>query len=164
MFSKILVAYDGGDASGDSLDEAITLASTFHAPVHLVAVIHLSTGEALAEAAYPTGMTPGSDDEMRRSLAAVSERFAAQGCNVQTHIVIDNNPAGAIRELAMELGVDLIVLGHRRQGPLSRLWNGSVGLSLLAKAPCSIFVATGAPDAPYVRPSDRAGDGIGNTH
>jgi nucleotide-binding universal stress UspA family protein len=142
MFSEILVAYDGSDSAQDSLGEAIELASTYHAKVHLVAVVHLSNAELLAESAFPTGLRPHDEEAMQSSLASLATRFSARGCTVKTHVVIGNNPAATIRDLAIDLGVELIILGHRRQGPLSRLWNGSVGLSLLANAPCSILVAT----------------------
>jgi nucleotide-binding universal stress UspA family protein len=142
MFSEMLVAYDGSESAEESLAEAVTLARTFHANVHLVAVVHFSTAEIITESAFPAGLIPYDKENMERSLTRLAERFAGSGSNVETHVIIDNNPAAAIRDLAIMLGTDLIILGHRRQGPLSRLWNGSVGLSLLANAPCSIYVAT----------------------
>ncbi|MGD0586832.1 MAG: universal stress protein [Oryzomonas sp.] len=51
-------------------------------------------------------------------------------------------PVEEICRLATELKVDLIVLGHRKQTSFaSRWWKGSVGISLLDRAPCSILVA-----------------------
>jgi len=53
-------------------------------------------------------------------------------------------PVEEICHLAAELKVDLIVLGHRKQTSFaSRWWKGSVGISLLERAPCSILVAVG---------------------
>jgi nucleotide-binding universal stress UspA family protein len=151
MFSELLIAYDGSESAEETLAEAVTLARTFHANVHLVAVVHFSTSEMMAEGTFPAGLVPHDKEIMKGSLTRLADRFAASGCKVETHVIIDNNPAAAIRDLAITLGSDLIILGHRRQGPLSRLWNGSVGLSLLANAPCSIFVATDPMHTPFDR-------------
>ncbi|NUZ07479.1 universal stress protein [Piscinibacter koreensis] len=51
------------------------------------------------------------------------------------------NAAEEIGRVAREVGADLLVVGHREQGRLSRWWRGSVGASLLTHAPCSILVA-----------------------
>ncbi|TAL03252.1 MAG: universal stress protein [Rhodospirillaceae bacterium] len=141
MFSDILVAYDGTDGGQGLLDEAIELASTYRSKVRLVAVAHLQPGEMIAEAAYPVGLIAVHEDEMKKALAVAAAAFEQHGCHVETHLLIDNNPAAAIRDLALQMGADLIVLGHRRRGPFSRLWNGSVGLALLANPPCSVLVA-----------------------
>jgi nucleotide-binding universal stress UspA family protein len=141
MFSEILVAYDGSDSGHDMLDEAVELAAAFRAKVHLAAVAQLSDAELLAEAAYPGGLEPAEEARMQRSLVKAAAKFAERGCAVETHPIIGTNPAASLRDMAFGLGVDLIILGHRRQGPLSRLWNGSVGLALMANAPCSILVA-----------------------
>jgi nucleotide-binding universal stress UspA family protein len=51
-------------------------------------------------------------------------------------------PVEEICRVATELGVDLIVLGHRqRLSFAARWWKGSVGASLLDYAPCSILIA-----------------------
>ena len=51
---------------------------------------------------------------------------------------------GLHKQMASELGVDLIVLGHRqRLSFAARWWKGSVGASLLDYAPCSILIARG---------------------
>jgi nucleotide-binding universal stress UspA family protein len=145
MFSKIVVAYDGTESAHDILDEAVELAAKFRAKVHLLAVAYRTPGEIVADSVYATGEPPADEAAMRRAVKEAEALFVARGCTVETHVAIDDRPEAAIHELAAELHAELIILGHRRQGPLGRLWNGSTGISLLANAPCSVFVAMRAP-------------------
>jgi nucleotide-binding universal stress UspA family protein len=144
MYAHILVAFDGSGDGYQLLDEAIALAGAARAKVQLASIVHLSPSELLAETAYPSGMHPREEKKLQDALVDVGRRFAAQGCAVETHLIVGNDPAATICALAQDLKVDLIVLGHHRRGTLSRLWNGSVGQSVLADAPCSVLVAMNA--------------------
>ena len=46
-----------------------------------------------------------------------------------------------IAEFAAEIGADLVVVGHRPQGPLARWWFGSIGSYLVKRLSCSVLVA-----------------------
>ena len=141
MFSKIIVAYDGTESAHDILDEAVELAAKFQSSVHLLAVVTRSAGELIGDSAYATEQ-PAADTEAKRQAVQEAEAlFTARGCAVETHVTLDDQPEAAIRDLAAELEADLIILGHRRQGALARLWNGSTGMALLANAPCSVLIA-----------------------
>jgi nucleotide-binding universal stress UspA family protein len=68
------------------------------------------------------------------------KRLQSVGCR-GTNDVRYGNPAEQIALAAKEMKADLIVVGHRDQGTLSRWLNGSVGESILHYPPCSVLVA-----------------------
>ncbi len=51
-----------------------------------------------------------------------------------------DSPARAIADMALEKGVDLIVVGSRGYGPLGRVFAGSVTSSLICRSPCPVIV------------------------
>lgn len=54
---------------------------------------------------------------------------------------IYGDPAKEIATAAAEIGADLVVIGHHKQGLIARWWNGSVGANLLSQVSCSLLIA-----------------------
>ena len=51
-----------------------------------------------------------------------------------------------IADAARRLGVDLIIVGHRRaKGWAERWWRGSLGATLMDTAPCSVLISLNPP-------------------
>lgn len=64
-----------------------------------------------------------------------------RGYRVTGHLAY-GEPVEEMCRMAKELGVDLIVIGHRKQTSFAaRWWKGSVGQNLLEQSPCSILIA-----------------------
>jgi nucleotide-binding universal stress UspA family protein len=86
------------------------------------------------------------EEEKKRTQEILDEGInllKEQGFNTTGHLTV-GEPVEEICRVAAELGVDLIVLGHRqRLSFAARWWKGSVGASLLDYAPCSILIARG---------------------
>ncbi|MDY6816926.1 MAG: universal stress protein [Pseudomonadota bacterium] len=141
MYQTILLAYDGSQQGREALDQGAELASLCQARVYLLAVVAHELGVALAEAAAPSEDLPEREyQEVRRTLEEGAEGLRRAGLSVETRIS-NGNPAEEIGRMALEVGADLVVVGHREQTALARWWRGSVGASLLAHAPCSLLVA-----------------------
>lgn len=140
MYRTILLAYDGSRQGHEALHQGAELASLCRARVHLLAVVAHELGVALAEAAAPSDVPEREYQEVRRVLTEGAEELRRAGLSVETHVAA-GNPAEEIGRMALEVGADLIVVGHREQSALARWWRGSVGASLLAHAPCSLLVA-----------------------
>jgi nucleotide-binding universal stress UspA family protein len=91
------------------------------------------------------------EEEKKRTQEILDEGIKLlqeQGFNTTGHLTV-GEPVEEICRVAAELGVDLIVLGHRqRLSFAARWWKGSVGASLLDYAPCSILIARASPAAP----------------
>ncbi|MGD9601805.1 MAG: universal stress protein [Gammaproteobacteria bacterium] len=140
MYRKILMAYDGTRPGRAALRQGADLAILCKARVYLLAVVASELGITLAEAAAPSDLPEREREEVRRVLTEGAEELRNAGLSVETRLGA-GNPAEEIGRVAREVGADLIVVGHREQTALARWWSGSVGLSLLAHAPCSVLVA-----------------------
>jgi nucleotide-binding universal stress UspA family protein len=141
MFSNFLLAFDGTREGYEALHEAADLAKRVGAKVHLVSCIHLSAGALMAEGAVASNLVDLEAVEMLKVLNDGIAALKRDGLAVESSLCHGISPALDIATLATEIGADLIVLGHRDQGLLSRMWNGSVGQQLLARAPCSVLIA-----------------------
>ncbi len=139
MYRKILLAYDSTRAGHEALRQGADLAILCKARVYLLAVVASEFGITLAEAA-PSDLPEREREEVRRVLTEGAGELRNAGLSVETRLGA-GNPAEEIGRAAPEAGADLIVVGHREQTALARWWSGSVGLSLLAHAPCSVLVA-----------------------
>jgi len=138
MYQNILLAYDGSPGGSEALAQAKNLASMSGATVRLLAIIDPSETMLVVE-----GMSfiPDNHRPVTQSmLDAGVGRLQSAGCTA-TNDVRYGNPAEQIVRTAREMNADLIVVGHRDQGTLARLLNGSVGASILHHPPCSVLVA-----------------------
>lgn len=140
MYRTILLAYDGSQQGREALDQGAKLATLCQARVYLFSVVAHELGVTLAEAAAPSDLPEREYQEVHRVLTEGAEELRRAGLFVEVRLST-GNPAEEIGRMAHEVGADLIVVGHREQGALSRWWRGSVGASLLAYAPCSLLVA-----------------------
>jgi nucleotide-binding universal stress UspA family protein len=141
MFSKLLLAFDGTREGRQALREAAALARRVDAKVHLLSVVHLTPGELLAESSLPGALVEFDEAEMDKVVQEGLAELRRAGLTAEGTLSRGPNPARDIADVARRIGADLIVLGHRNQGTLARLWNGSVGQQLIAHAPCSVLVA-----------------------
>lgn len=140
MYRTILLSYDGSREAREALRQGADLARATLAAVHLLAIIAPEQGEPLAEGGSSSGLTELERDEVHRVLDEGAAQLRSSGLGVQVHLAY-GNAAEEIGRVARQVGADLVVVGHREQGRLSRWWRGSVGASLLSHAPCSILVA-----------------------
>jgi nucleotide-binding universal stress UspA family protein len=138
VYRKILLAFDGSPEGREALNQVADLVPRLGASVRLLAVIDPS------ENAMPVdGMSFVMDDEHLDTRAVLEDglsRFHEKGFGGTVDIRY-GDPAEQIILAAREDDVDLIVLGHRNQGALARWLNGSVGASVLRRAPCSVLIA-----------------------
>jgi nucleotide-binding universal stress UspA family protein len=141
MFSNFLLAFDGTREGHAALHEATELATRLGARLHLVSCIHLSPGALMAEGAVAGDIVDREAAEMSRVLSDGIAALKRDGLAVEGSLCPGLAPALDIAALAKQIGADLIVIGHREQSLLGRLWNGSVGQQLIAHAPCSVLVA-----------------------
>ncbi len=140
MYRTILLAFDGSQSGHEALQQGVELAVLCNANVVLLAVLARELGVLLAEAAATSNLTERERAEVDVVLMKGAKKLRDAGLSVETQLGI-GNPAKEIGRVAREMEADLIVIGHRKQGALTRWWSGSTGTSLLAHAPCSVLVA-----------------------
>ena len=137
MYTKILLAYDGSIEGRRALREGAKLAQLCGAEVFLLAVVELSsvvTGDP--------GLVMPMDEQTANyesTLAEGVERLKALGFSPTARLEA-GDPGQKIADVAEEIGAQLVVVGHRPQGPLARWWFGSVGSYLVKRLRCSVLV------------------------
>ena len=148
MYRKILVAYNGTAESRVALEECLRLTPSPDAEVHLLVVVspppYLLVGEFAAAAVLSVEEGLAAEKEkMQKELEIGAQRLIEGGLNVTSHLEV-GEPVSVIEELARELHVELVIVGHSRQKPLAlRWWRGSTDTLLVEKLRCSLLVASG---------------------
>ena len=136
MIRKILVAHDGSESADKAFALAMEISTKFGAELHSASVIHLpELGEFLdTEAMVRAG---------RAQYERLGERLAAEaaraGRAVQHHVLV-GHPAEQLVGETQELGIDLIVLGHRGKSLFERWLTGSTTKQVMSYAHCAVLV------------------------
>jgi nucleotide-binding universal stress UspA family protein len=148
MYKRILVPVDGSSTSLRGLDEAIRLAKTSQASLHLVHVVN----EFIIDAGYAGLVTPQLIDSMREGGKRV---LADAEAVVRRHDVvfdsaleetIGGRAADCIVAQAKHWRADLIVMGtHGRHG-LRRLVMGSDAELVLRFSPVPVLMVRDAAE------------------
>ena len=148
MYQTILVAYNGTLESRVAVQECLRMTPAQGASIHLLAVVspppYLLVGEFAAAAVLSVeeGLTV-EKEKMEKELEAGAAMLTNAGLNVIPHLEI-GEPVSVIEELAHELKVELVIVGHSRQKPMAlRWWRGSTDTLLVEKLRCSLLVASG---------------------
>lgn len=142
-FKKILLAYDGSHEGRVALRCVRPLLQTADTELHLLAVVPLTGALATTEGFYTEAMYDAERERVQGILDEGVQLLHKRGLHADGHLRA-GQPAQQISELAAELKVDLVVVGHHRRGALARWWQGSVGASLLDKLDCNLLVAQAA--------------------
>lgn len=143
MYRKILLCYDGSVEGRNVLKDGADVALCMQSETHLLAIIRTLVGNTIPEGVSETAIRR-EDEEAQRILAEGVQWLQERGLQAHGHIAF-GDPIAQIDAAARRLGVDLIVVGHRRRSRLARWWSDAEDATLLERAPCSILVAVAAP-------------------
>jgi nucleotide-binding universal stress UspA family protein len=122
MYRRILVGYDGSDASQKALDQACALAAQHDAELHVITV---ARPPDIGDDVESEAIIESSREHHRRMLAALKPELKAK--KIKSHLeVAVGHPAEQIIYYADKHAADLIVLGDRGHSRLRRLLLGSV--------------------------------------
>lgn len=145
MISKILVGYDGSEASDRALQLACEIAQKFKAGLE---ISHTPLDETVAYAASAiSGFYVGPNAALGEARVAAADKIAEQArgvaakCgheNLEVHIA-HGVPADDLLARAKADKVDLIVTGRRGLGNLRGLLLGSTSNAISAKAECAVL-------------------------
>src|SRR5258708_19945290 len=134
MYRKVLLAYDGSIEGRRALREGAKLAQLCRAEVFLLAVVELSS-----IVTPDAGLTIPIDEQTanyKATLAEGAERLKALGFSPTARLET-GDPGQKIADVAEEIGAQLVVVGHRPQGPLARWWFASLATSLINPLRCT---------------------------
>ena len=143
-YRVLVVPYDFSDHARAALKEAAELARRLGGDLHLVHVVQSPlymysfayAGEAAA-VIPPIDMTEIREAAMK-SLRDVIAEFDVPG-KVEPHVLEGASVAETLRETAVELGADLIVMGTHGRTGLAHAFLGSVAERTLRSAPCPVL-------------------------
>jgi nucleotide-binding universal stress UspA family protein len=130
---KILLAYDGGDPARHALDLTAELAHKFGAGVAVVSVVPVHPGRVPID--------PWDDVPVHATqLAEAKKLLVAQGIEP---VLIEQagDPAVTIERIAEDGGYDMVVVGSRHLGAVSRVLQGSVSEHVATHAAATVVVA-----------------------
>ena len=141
MYRRILVAFDGSPESRLAVDECAHLMAVSGREIHLVCVVHDPSPYLLAGEFVPEPALAVDRSRMDADLKEAAGRLTERGFSVTTHLE-DGEPVDVITKLCNRLGIDLLIVGHRRSKKFAfRWWRGSIDSMLIERVRCSILVA-----------------------
>lgn len=138
MYKRILLAFDGSEEGRRALREGALLARLCGARVFLLSAFNGSAGMTLGDSVYP-GPIAQENERLSAILDDGVEKLKALGIQADARLMM-GDPMESIRQYAVEVGADLVVLGHRRQSLLERWWSGSANSYLTDQLGCSILI------------------------
>jgi nucleotide-binding universal stress UspA family protein len=130
---KMLLAYDGGDPARRALELTAELAKKLVANVAVVSVVPVHPGRVPID--------PWDDAPVHATqLAEAKHLLMAHGIEP---VLIEQagDPAVTIERIAEDGGYDMVVVGSRGQGALSRFLQGSVSEHVATHAAATVVVA-----------------------
>ncbi len=139
MYRKVLLAYDGSIEGRRALREGARIAQLCGAQVFLLAVVEVSAGTGTLEGGLAIPITEQAEI-YNKILAEGVERLKAMGFSPTARLGM-GEAGREIAAVAREIGANLVVVGHRPDGPLARWWFSSVGTYLVKHVQCSVLIA-----------------------
>ena len=142
MAEQIVVGTDGSETAKVAVGEAVRLAKSLGAGVHLVSGYKPLRGAKIAGA--PEGAAkvwaplPDSNVEAILSQAAAGVRM--QDVRVETH-ALEEEPADALLKVADNVGASMIVVGSRGMHGAKRML-GSVPNAVSHQARCNVLIVS----------------------
>jgi nucleotide-binding universal stress UspA family protein len=125
---KILVAYDGGEPAQRALELTTELATKFEAEVAVISVV-------------PVPIEPWDDAAAHQAQLAEAKAFLTERGIEPKLIEWAGVPAPAIEQVAEANGYDLVVVGSRGLGAISRFLQGSVSEQLATHGTTPVLIA-----------------------
>jgi nucleotide-binding universal stress UspA family protein len=131
-FRLIAVAYDGTAESEVALRRAEAIAQETGAAIRVLTVV--APPVALpGVAGYTPALPPEPEKILQEATSALEPKLTVDGRCL-------SGPVATTLAEACEDGVDLLLAGSRRYGPVMRVLLGSVSTELIHKAPCPVMV------------------------
>jgi ubiquinone biosynthesis protein len=147
VVDKILVATDRSDSAGRAVDWAAAMAERYGAELLLLQVLvpqHTPGTEAGAAEATRAGAAS-------ENLARLASEVAGQ--RGRSRVVVDDDPARAIVQVAEEAGVDVVIVGNVGMAGRREFLLGNVPNRVSHNARCTVIIVnTAAGDGRLPRP------------
>ena len=138
MFKKILIAYDGSDASKRALDVAIDLAKKYGAYFEILSII-----EELPKYAATVGEVKEIQLEAQKHYHQMQQEAIAKAAEVGVSLVdkvMPGHEVDAIVGYAEKHHFDLMVIGRHGHSAIRKKHPGSTSSHIVTHATCTVLV------------------------
>lgn len=139
------VGFDGSRAANRALDVATELALANGAALRVYAVARRYAHPPAADASGHVGGIPTEAESLREQLHKAVASLPSEARALP--VFLRGMPAVELTT-AIELGVDLVVLGSRPGGPIRRALHDSVSNAVLQEAACPVLISPIGVKAP----------------
>lgn len=136
MYKHLLLASDGKRESLVALREGALIAKSFGASAYLL-IIDPETPTTKAIEGYCSVRFPTRGQDL---LELGLSRLKQLGVFASGELA-RGDPVRLIADRVRRLGIDLVVVGHRRRSLLDRWWSGPSGGYIIDEVNCSVLVA-----------------------
>jgi len=131
----IVVGVDGSEHAARALTFAADLAARSHGRI---VAVHAATAPAMVDASVMPLAAEGRN--LPELLDGWCEPLHERGLEDHESVIVEGDARTALLEVAEERDADLLVVGSRGLGPVSRLLIGSVSSSILQHSPIPVAV------------------------
>lgn len=135
LFHHILVASDFSKASERAFSEALMIAKEHDAQISLVHVVNADWRYEMLENPPEIDLEESDAKSRMRTFT----KTVAPGLEIPSTLIRRGPTAKSVATYAKQTGVDLLVIGTRGRGGLSKLALGSTAEELLRIAPCPVM-------------------------
>ncbi|MGI6678680.1 MAG: universal stress protein [Dehalobacterium sp.] len=139
MFKKIMVAIDGSEHSLKAIDASIEIAKKSNGKVEVIHVIPVVKQYVRDYARVTPTLEKSLEEEANKIMKETTEKFNNTG--IEHNISIKKGDAADVIICeAEEKVIELIVMGSRGLGAISKFVLGSVSSKVLSHAHCSVLI------------------------
>ena len=143
MYGSIVVGTDGSETAGEAVRQAVELAKSVGADVHLVSayspVPETELRRERRDAPEDIQWSINPRQEVEKTLSDAKDQVEEGGVKVETHSR-EGDPADAILSVAEDEDADLIIVGNRGMTGAQRFLLGSVPNKISHHATCSVLI------------------------
>ncbi|NHN61382.1 MULTISPECIES: universal stress protein [Halorussus] len=143
MYDRILVPTDGSDQSERAFEQALDLALTYDAELHLLNVVDVS---ALAGEFDAVTVVDSLEESGRQLTHRLRDRAEEAGVETVETLVREGVPYSTILDYADDNDVDLVVMGTHGRTGLDRYLLGSVTERVVRKSDVPVLTVRGESD------------------
>lgn len=140
MYDRILVPTDGSEPADRAFEQALNLAETYDAEIHVLNVVDVS---AMAGEFDAMTLVNKLEESGERITETLRERAEAAGVERVETEVVEGVPHRTILDYAADHDVDLIVMGTHGRTGLDRFLLGSVTERIVRKAEMPVLTVRG---------------------
>ena len=137
IFSNIMVAVDGSEASYHATKYGVSIAKKFNSNLTIVHVIVSDIG--IFGPSLPTHIA-ALKEEAEQYLEDMKKEAVTENIQVQTQIIASASIVGGLVDYASKEESDLIVLGTKGKSSIKKLLLGSVASGMVTYAHCPVMV------------------------